>query len=132
MGAITKLSNHSDASCPALKRWRSNATFQRVLGLTLKATLLSADRGFDMLSLWKIISDPSSTWLDVATRQKLAMATLSRGLPKRDKASLAICVLATGALLDCCRSLHKDPSVAVDTSVGVPPHRKFLYTQCVH
>eukprot|EP00439_Symbiodinium_sp_Y106_P063161 s746_g9.t1 len=46
-------------------RWRSNATFQRVLGLTLKATLLSADRGFDMLSLWKIISDPSSTWLDV-------------------------------------------------------------------
>ena len=62
---------------PALKRWRSNATFQRVLGLTLKASLLSADRGFDMLSLWKIISDPTSTWLDVATRQKLATVALS-------------------------------------------------------
>ncbi|CAE7282334.1 sua5 [Symbiodinium natans] len=45
-------------------RWRSNATLQRVLGLTLKASLLSADRFFDLFSLWKILRT-SSTWLDV-------------------------------------------------------------------
>ena len=48
-----------------LARWRSNATFQRVLGLTLKAVLLSADRGFDLLSLWNIVRS-ASTWLEIA------------------------------------------------------------------
>ncbi|CAJ1460388.1 unnamed protein product [Effrenium voratum] len=46
-------------------RWKCSATFQRVLGLTIKASLLSAQRVFDILALVRIVYKVSPTWLAV-------------------------------------------------------------------